>query len=107
MCKEDLLNKIQETQDEIDKAETAISSAQYELSNLKDELDDLRDEDHHELLTQVHEFITGLEKKTRPCRIKYIAPIYSDDDHEVVVSTDVVYFDWGFQTIIEKIKEVL
>ncbi|MBU1534040.1 hypothetical protein KKF84_01905 [Myxococcota bacterium] len=107
MCKETLMNRITETEDEIEKAERAISSAQYELSNLKDEVDELRDDEHHDLLMQIHEFLVGLEKKTRPCRIATVNRISSEEDPHVCLGLDTTYFDWGFEDMLTKIKGVL
>jgi len=107
MCKSDMLHRIDELTDDIEKAESAISNAQYELSNLKDEVHELSEDDHHDLLSELYLFITSLEEKTRPCRIKYIVPIYSEDDHEVVTGMDTTYFDWGFEAIIARLKGVL
>jgi hypothetical protein len=112
MCEktDELINKIDEVKDEIDKAESAISSAEYELGELKDELEDISfDFDKAkvvDLFLQVRDFITHLEKKTCPCRVATINPIYSEDDSQVVISMDTTYFDWGFTDILTTIHQI-
>jgi len=107
---ESLLERIGQINDGISDAETSIQDAGFELTKLKNEIDELDFSINIEvamgLLTKIAGFISTIEKKTMPCRSKSIIPIFSDEDKEVVIRTEVEYFDWGFTEIHQIIKQL-
>ncbi|MDA3862832.1 MAG: hypothetical protein PF689_03085 [Deltaproteobacteria bacterium] len=98
----------------IEQTEYSLEEAQNELDNVRDLMNELKPApDRDKLLSltnKIEAFLEKLIKKTQPCRIKTIEPVYDEEDPELVDHYEKEYFDWGFTEAMDnigKFKEVL